>query len=147
MTIGSELDAALAAAQQPGPQGPAGPAGPQGPQGVPGTTPDLTLINSEIAALQAAVAVLQGQTPPPANRPPVWTTVPSIVFTQGVSGTISVASYATDPDGNPLTITLNTSVPLQAGVSFDSPNKRFVYDGVGAAAVTTGHILTADDGK
>jgi hypothetical protein len=30
-------------------------------------------------------------------------------------------------------------------VTFDGPNKRYVYDGVGAAASTTGHIVTASD--
>ncbi len=36
---------------------------------------------------------------------------------------------------------------LPAGVTFDAAGKRFVYSGAGAAASTTGHVLTADDGK
>lgn len=84
--------------------------------------------------------------PPPANRAPVWQTVPNITFTKGVASSVSIASYVSDPDGDPLTITKNATA-LPAGVTYDQANKRFVYDGVGALATTSGHILTASDGK
>jgi len=73
-------------------------------------------------------------------------TVPTITFTQGVASSVSIAAYVTDPNGDPLTITKNAAA-LPAGVTFDAAGKRFVYSGAGAAASTTGHVLTADDGK
>lgn len=75
---------------------------------------------------------------------PVWTTVPTISFTQGSASNISIGSYATDPNSLPLTITKN-AVALPTGVTYDSANKRYVYDGAGAVASTSGHILTADN--
>lgn len=87
-----------------------------------------------------------GNSPPPTNLPPIWTTVPTITFTQGVASIFSIAAYVTDPNGDPLTITKN-AVTLPPGITYDSANKRFVYDGVGGAASTSGHVLTASDGK
>ena len=81
-----------------------------------------------------------------ANFPPVWSTVPTITFTQGVASSVSIAPYVTDLNGDPLTITL-TSAGLPLGVSYDAGNKRFVYDGVGAPSATSGNALTADDGR
>ena len=83
--------------------------------------------------------------PPPGNRAPVWQTVPTITFTQGIPSNISIAGYASDPDGDALTISMNGLLP--AGVTFDAANKRFVYDGVGAVGTASGIVLTADDGK
>jgi Putative Ig domain len=83
---------------------------------------------------------------PTANLPPVWQTVPTITFTQGVAATISISAYVSDPNGDALTITKN-SVALPPGITFDSANKRFVYDGVGASGLSSGNILTADDGR
>lgn len=84
--------------------------------------------------------------PPGANRPPVWLTVPSITFAQGVASSVSIAAYVTDPDGDPLTINM-TAGTLPPGVFYDQPNKRFVYDGKGVVASTSGVVLTADDGR
>ncbi|HET7763729.1 MAG TPA: putative Ig domain-containing protein [Burkholderiales bacterium] len=80
------------------------------------------------------------------NLPPVWTTVPTIAFVQGTPSTISIAAFASDPNGDALTITKN-SAALPAGVTYDQANKRFVYDGVGGVGSTSGNVLTADDGK
>lgn len=80
------------------------------------------------------------------NLPPVWTTVPTISFVQGVASSISIAAFVSDPNGDALTITKN-AVALPAGVSYDQANKRFVYDGVGAVGSASGNVLTADDGK
>lgn len=84
-------------------------------------------------------------TPPSANRPPTWTTLPTVTFTLGIPSTFSVASFVTDPDGDALTLTHSGALPN--GVTFDSANKRFVYDGSGAAQASGGHVLTADDLK
>ncbi len=83
---------------------------------------------------------------PASNLPPVWQTVPTVSFTQGVASSVSIAAYASDPNGDALTITKN-SVALPAGVTYDAAGKRFVYDGNGAVGSTGGHVLTADDGK
>jgi len=82
-----------------------------------------------------------------ANLPPVWQGVPTITFTQGVASSVSIASYVTDPNGDPLTITLSPPALLPPGVTYDAGNKRFVYDGVGAVGLTSGNVLIADDGK
>jgi len=83
---------------------------------------------------------------PASNLPPVWQPVATIQFTQGVASSISIAAYVSDPNGDALTITKN-AVALPAGVIFDAAGKRFVYDGAGALGSTSGHVLTADDGK
>jgi len=80
------------------------------------------------------------------NQAPVWQTVPTLTFTEGVAATISVAGYVNDPDGDVLTIAKN-SAALPAGVTYDEVNQQFVYDGVGRVGSTDGHELTADDGQ
>lgn len=80
------------------------------------------------------------------NRGPVWAIVPTIIFREGVPSSISIAEYVTDADGDALVIELNAA-PLPAGVTYDAVGQRFVYDGTGASAMTTGHVLTADDGR
>ena len=80
------------------------------------------------------------------NLPPAWQTVPTITFAQVVASSVSIAAYVTDPNGDALTITKN-SAALPAGVTYDAPNKRFVYDGGGAVGITSGNVLTADDGR
>lgn len=72
-------------------------------------------------------------------------TVPTISFVQGVPSEVSVAEYVSDPDGDALTLMLN-DIELPGGVTFDAAGMRFVYDGSGPAAMTGGHVLTADDG-
>ena len=76
---------------------------------------------------------------------PVWETVPTIAFVEGVPSEISVAEYVSDPDGDALTLMLTTS-SCPAGVTFDAAGMRFVYDGSGPVATTSGHVLAADDG-
>jgi hypothetical protein len=80
------------------------------------------------------------------NRPPVWQTVPTINFTQGFASSISVSDFVADPDGDALTIAMNSGT-LPAGVTYDAASQRFFYDGVGGVGSTSGNILTADDGK
>lgn len=87
-----------------------------------------------------------GGGPPPApNQAPLWQTVPTIVFTQGVASSVSIAGFVTDPNGDPLTITEQGALP--AGVTYDQANKRFVYNGSGPVASAGGIVLIADDGK
>jgi hypothetical protein len=84
--------------------------------------------------------------PPGTNLPPVWQTVTTIAFTQGVASSVYIGTYVSDPNGDLLTITKN-AVALPAGVTYDQATKSFVYNGTGAVASTTGHILTANDGQ
>lgn len=80
------------------------------------------------------------------NRAPVWSTIPTIAFAQGIPSSISIADYVTDPDGDPVTIAKN-AVTLPVGVTYDAASKSFIYDGSGPVGTTSGNILTADDGK
>ena len=86
------------------------------------------------------------QLPQPSNLAPVWQTVPTVMFAQGLPSSVSIVPYVTDPDGDALTITKNAAA-LPAGVTFDSAGKRFIYDGIGVAVNTSGHVLTANDGR
>ena len=81
-----------------------------------------------------------------ASGAPVWTDVPNIAFVLGVASVFSIAEFVSDPDGDALTLTLN-DMPLPAGVTFDAAAMEFRYDGVGPLAMTSGHVLTADDGR
>lgn len=79
--------------------------------------------------------------PSPAPNPaPVWSTIPTISFTEGVASSISIAGYVTD--NNALAISKN-AVALPAGVKFDAATKSFIYDGIGRVSATEGHVLTA----
>ena len=55
-------------------------------------------------------------------------------------GNADVSQYVTSID--PYTLAKNAAA-LPAGVTFDATGKRYVYDGVGATGVTTGHVITA----
>jgi hypothetical protein len=85
-------------------------------------------------------------TPDPTNPPPspapVWTTVPTLVFTQGVPSSISVAAYVSLAGTTALQLSLN-SVTLPSGVTFNAANRSFDYDGQGGVVTTSGHVLTA----
>lgn len=81
-----------------------------------------------------------------ANLPPAWQTVRTITFVEGIASSVSIAAYVTDPNGDPLTINW-ISGALPAGVTYDAPNKRFVYDGIGAVSIGGGNVLRADDGR
>jgi hypothetical protein len=74
------------------------------------------------------------------NTPPLWSTVPTITFTEGVVATISIAGYVTDTQA--LTISKN-SAALPAGVTYNAATKSFIYDGIGSVGLTDGHVLTA----
>lgn len=80
------------------------------------------------------------------NNAPVWATIPTVAFTQGVASSFSLESFVSDPDGDALTITMN-AVTLPAGVTFDAVGKRLVYDGIADTASVDGVQMTADDGR
>ena len=82
----------------PGPQGSEGPAGPEGPQGPEGPAPDLSGIEADVAALEAAVLAL--------------TAIP--VVTGGYSGAIDV-SCTNDPSGTVNSYSLSVSITSQSG--------------------------------
>jgi hypothetical protein len=83
---------------------------------------------------------------PTANVAPVWVTIPTVAFTQGVASSFSLASFVSDANGDALAITMN-AVTLPAGVTFDAAAKRLVYDGIGAAASVSAVQMTADDAR
>ena len=73
--------------------------------------------------------------------PPVWTTVPTQVWTVGVPVLLDLANYCTDADGDALAFSLNRSLPpgvtLTGSVISGTPTTAF-----SAASF----IATADDG-
>jgi hypothetical protein len=101
------------------------------------------------AATNAAPAPGSGPVPGPGpanNVAPVWASIPTVQFTQGVASSFSLASFVSDANGDALAITMN-AVTLPAGVTFDAAGKRLVYDGNGAAASVNAVQMTADDGR
>lgn len=84
-----------------------------------------------------------GQSPSP-NRPPVWSVIPTITFTQGIAASFSIAAFVTDEDNDALSIVKN-AVALPVGVTYDAASKSFVYDGIGDIGSTGGHVLTASE--
>lgn len=79
-----------------------------------------------------------------AQTPPQWSTVPDIVFTQGVASTVDMSAYVTDAQGDPFTLSVSSGT-LPSGVTLDGTTKILSYDGVGAVDVKTGIIFAADD--
>lgn len=80
-----------------------------------------------------------------ASRAPVWNEIPTIAFTEGVASTFSIAAYVSDADSDALTI-LKNELALPPGVTYDPATKSFIYDGIGSAGMTSGHVLTAMEG-
>lgn len=72
--------------------------------------------------------------------PPTWSTVPNQVWTVGVPVSLNLASYCNDPDGNPLTFTLDRALPpgltLNGSIISGTPTATY------AAAP---FVATADD--
>lgn len=103
----------------------------------------------QIAAIDGRVKVLEG-TPvpiPAPNRAPVWTTVPNVTFIVGVAASFSLAPFVSDADtGDVVSLSLLLGT-LSPGITFDAPNKRLVYDGVGPVTTGTTIVINADDGK
>ncbi len=83
--------------------------------------------------------------PSSSNRPPVWSVIPTITFTQGIAASFSIAAFVTDEENDALSIAKNTN-PLPVGVTYDAATKSFIYDGIGAVGSTGGHVMTATEG-
>lgn len=83
------------------------------------------------------------------NLPSIWNFVPNVTFSVGVTATFPVSgtyqsnNYVTDPENDTITLTKN-SVFVQ-GVTWDGG--KFITNGTGSATTSTGHILTANDGR
>jgi hypothetical protein len=98
-----------------------------------------------LQSLQQQILAIPAPAPTPTPTPVdviTWPPIPTITFTQGVAGSISIPAPVSSL-GLPLTVTLN-AIPLPPGVTFDG---AFHYDGVGAAGGTGGCILNASDGR
>lgn len=80
--------------------------------------------------------------PPAANLPPAWQIVPTQTFVQGTAKSIDLAGLVSDPNGDPLTLSLQGSLPT--GLTFSGT--KLSYDGVGPLGSSQVSIL-ADDGK
>jgi hypothetical protein len=70
---------------------------------------------------------------------------------EGVPAVVSMLDFVSDPDSDPLVITLKSGAYL-AGLTWDPKNYTITYDGlpVGAEAdapIFTTFIFSADDGK
>jgi hypothetical protein len=81
---------------------------------------------------------------------PVISTVPTISFTKGTTGFVSVASYITDADTTAGAITTAyTGAGLPAGVTFNAALKRYEYDGSGdlntTEATNSAQFSASDD--
>lgn len=77
------------------------------------------------------------------NNAPVWTTVPTVTFTRGVTVAEDLTPYVTDPDvGQTVTISL-LSGSLPSGVTLSG--NAYNYNGTAAGATATGIILRATD--
>jgi hypothetical protein len=111
----------------------------------PSSTRGATHTGSGVLSTGSATVSGTGTVVPATNNPPVWQSVPDIAFTQGTAANFSVAGFVSDADNDTLTITHNGAT-LPSGVTYNATEKRFEYDGVGAAGSTTGHQLSADDG-
>lgn len=110
---------------------------------------DANLVAATYTYSMSVAAVQTG------NSPPVWqATPPSVNFTQGVAGSVVVPLNVTDPDGDPLTLTLDSPLPAgvtvtglpAVGVTTNPTNVTFAYDGVGVKA-SSNVVIGADDLK
>lgn len=81
----------------------------------------------------------------PFNNPPVWDQQPAPLFQEGVPSTYNVLALGSDPDLDTLTVSRNAAA-LPSGVTWDAGTGVLTYDGVGAAASTSGHVFTLSDG-
>lgn len=95
-------------------------------------------------------------TPPSTNLAPIWDSS-VIEFTNGVQKTVDLASRVSDPDGDPLSISVSSGLKpeLEGAFHFDSATFELIYDGrdiLGspddqALDLDTGIVLIANDGK
>ena len=77
------------------------------------------------------------------NLPPVIDSLPEPLFLEGTASSYDMSQHVSDPEGGTLTLILNGTLPQ--GLAWAAPN--LTYDGLGPAALSAGHTLTADDGS
>ncbi|MES9991791.1 MAG: hypothetical protein ABW098_07550 [Candidatus Thiodiazotropha sp.] len=73
---------------------------------------------------------------------PVWSAIPPQTWTVGVPVYLDLNDYVSDPNGDPLTFTLDT--PLPDGVTL---NGSVISGTPTAATASASYAVTADDGK
>lgn len=102
---------------------------------------------SPVATPPSAANPTPVTTPSPVTAAPAlaWTTVPDLTFVEGVKSSVSVGQWISGADPTAVVLSLNT-VALPAGVTYNSANKTFDYDGIGAATAAGGYVLTAIGG-
>lgn len=85
-----------------------------------------------------------------ANASPVWQSSPSIDFVEGVPATVSIRAFVTDPDSDPLVISLNSGA-LPPGMTWNPNTATLAYDGrplgarENAPVQVSGLTFVADD--
>ena len=103
-----------------------------------------------VALFASGVAVAQngdpGDNPPPTNKPPNTTgTIPGFTLTVGgVSGTVNLGSYFSDPEGETLTYTATSSDTSIATGSISPSNVLTVTAKAGGTATIT--VIATDPG-
>jgi hypothetical protein len=76
---------------------------------------------------------------------PIWQDIPSLTFTQGQAASIAISNFLNVERLAAFSLALNAE-SLPEGVTFNSVTQAFDYNGRGATADTTGHVLTATVG-
>ena len=104
-----------------------------------------------VALFASGVAVAQngdpGDNPPPTNKPPNTTgTIPGFTLTVGgVSGTVNLGAYFSDPEGESLTYTATSSDTNIASASISPSNVLTVTAKAGGTATIT--VIATDPGN
>ncbi len=82
----------------------------------------------------------------PPNDPPEWVATPNPVCNEGVASSVSIVpENCTDPDGDTLTLTLQSGT-LPTGVTLDDVNDELDCATNTSPGTTTGLVLGCDDG-
>ena len=86
--------------------------------------------------------------PPPSPAPgaPQWQNVPTVTFIAGQISSFNYASFASDPEGDPLTFSSN-NLTLPTGVTHNEAAKLFAFNGSPLTGAVDGNILYADDAQ
>ncbi len=92
------------------------------------------------APAPAPTAPVTAPSQPPIPPALTWASIPTLSFTQGVPSSILIGQYIAGEISAAAIITLN-QLALPPGVVFNSINRSFDYDGIGAVNTTDGHVL------
>jgi hypothetical protein len=102
------------------------------------------LVGGGVLAVAVAAGCHGSVTSDPDAAPgaPVWTTIPDQVWVVGVPVYLDLATYCTDPDGDPVTFSLSAALP--AGVTLSGS----IISGTPTAELATASFTAAaDDGR